>query len=615
MEAGEQVVLDLLTKGWDGLLSGPGRGFLEAALPAWLGRQRWFGAKTRSVANVEVAHWIAIAAPGSIMPSVDLPAASSLGDVILLLNLTYEDGSQERYQLPLGYASGAELTSLEASAPDSIVVRLTSPTGPAALHDAVVREEFRQALLALVEHSAEAPLEGVASGAEYIAATLLAAHDSRPAHEVSTREVEQIAAAIQATHSIQTEVVAPEFIGHMQGSTQAATGDEPKTARTKNALRGEPSNSFPVVRGLGALHARIGSAEQSNTNILYGQRVILKLFRRLQPGLNPDIEIGRFLTDVARFDRIPPFAGELTLNENGDRISLGMLQGLVANDGDGWQWTLTELATFFAAAAREDDPAKLPLHAAKYLEAAALLGRRTAELHVALATPTEDPAFAAESFTRQDFKLDAVRLEAQITTALDALQATKGSLPGEAATQAGLVLALRAELVSRARAVAAMVPSGQLIRIHGDYHLGQVLRTGNDFVLLDFEGEPTRSLAERRRKQSPLRDVAGMLRSFSYAAASALIASAPEFRSQLTPWARAWETAVSDHFLQAYWTTAAAHKTLLPEPATAQKMLQGYVLEKALYELHYELNNRPGWVNIPLAGILDFAAATNPVLR
>ena len=252
-------------------------------------------------------------------------------------------------------------------------------------------------------------------------------------------------------------------------------------------------------------------------------------------------------------------------------------------------------------------PQELYEHAGLYLEAAALLGRRTAELHLALATDTRDDAFQSEPLTAPDLELDAQRIAAQIAATLDALKVRIAALTDETADDAATVLSRRVELLARAHAITGGDASGQRIRIHGDYHLGQVLRAKNDFVLLDFEGEPARPLEERRRKQCPLKDVAGMLRSFSYAAWSGLdqyVQRHPDRQEALEPWARLWQSAVCTEFLKAYRQTAAARPDLLPQPAQADRLLRAYLLEKALYELLYELNNRPAWVRVPLAGIL-----------
>ena len=357
----------------------------------------------------------------------------------------------------------------------------------------------------------------------------------------------------------------------------------------------------------------------------------MKLFRRLQPGENPDTEIGRFLTDVAHFPRIAPFLGDITLNtpargrQPSEPTTLAMLQGLVQNEGDGWQWTLDEIGRYYDSCANcpvppdlgagpsfESDtptPALAQEHAGLYLDAAALLGRRTAEMHLALATPTENPAFAAEPFTADALAADSQRIDAQITQTLDTLRRGMTHLSELTADSAALLLSQRIELFERAQAISetSAERAGQRIRIHGDYHLGQILRTKADFVILDFEGEPARTLAERRAKQSPLKDVAGMLRSFSYAAYSGLEQFSqrrPEAARNADAWAQLWQNAVATEFLRAYKHAVAANPHLIPQPKEAQLLLNAYLLEKSLYELLYELNNRPAWVRIPLSGIL-----------
>jgi maltose alpha-D-glucosyltransferase/alpha-amylase len=397
-------------------------------------------------------------------------------------------------------------------------------------------------------------------------------------------------------------------------------------------VRAHASRAFEFDRGDRHLPGRVGSAEQSNTSILYGKQIILKLFRRLQSGENPDVEIGRFLTETAHFQNIAPFLGEITITPSaGEKTTVAMLQGLVANEGDGWQWFLDQLAEFFSAVislpapdstpahfnASAEPPAELSRNAGLTLEAAALLGRRTGEMHLALATPTDDPAFSPEPFTPEDLSRDVLRIEDQIRSAFDALRGKLGALPDEIADDAARVLAQRRELLARARSIASGEAAGKKFRIHGDYHLGQTLHIEQkstpslgDFVMLDFEGEPARPLAERRRKQSPLKDVAGMVRSFSYAAFSAL----DRFRSShpdregaaenLLGWSRAWESAAVTAFLREYRAAMAARPELLPPEGRAQDLLRAYLLEKGMYEVLYELDNRPTWLRIPLTGIL-----------
>jgi maltose alpha-D-glucosyltransferase/alpha-amylase len=240
-----------------------------------------------------------------------------------------------------------------------------------------------------------------------------------------------------------------------------------------------------------------------------------------------------------------------------------------------------------------------------YLASATTLGRRTAELHLTLASGTE-PAFAPEPLDRSAIEPIAGEMRAHAAAALDLLAARLSMLNDASRAQAQTVLATRTEILSRFDELAASGGGGLRIRIHGDYHLGQVLRTEEDFVILDFEGEPARPIAERRQKQSPLKDVAGMMRSFSYAAYAALFAytlHAPDDYASLEPWADTWQHWVADAFWHGY-AGASEGSPLLPRDATARHaMLGAFMLEKALYELRYELNNRPDWVRIPLMGI------------
>jgi maltose alpha-D-glucosyltransferase / alpha-amylase len=536
----DEPIVSMLSHGIEGILTGAGLASLQQLLISFLPHQRWFGAKTRSIKSVE------------ILDSALLPG---LNAVLLFFLLTYEDDSTDVYQLALTISKGEAAEMVRASDPASIVATVTTVDGPAVLHDAIAREDVRQAILQLIETDG----------------------------------------------SLSTE---------------------------RGTLHGHKSSAFAAARGTEPLPARTGSAEQSNTSILYDAKLIMKLFRRLQQGENPDTEIGRFLTETAHFSRIAPFLGEITLRtKEGAPTTVAMLQGLVENEGDGWQWTLDELSHYYESVAilpalqdvgtpasfltENESPALAREHAGLYLDAAALLGRRTAEMHLALATPTHDPAFAAEDFTTADLVADADRIDAQLSLTLEALKRGMSQLTETTADNAALVLSRRIELFARARAIASATPAlaGQSIRIHGDYHLGQVLRSRGDYVILDFEGEPARSLAQRRAKQSPLRDVAGMLRSFSYAANAAHNAFAqrrPDDAKYLERWATLWQNSVSTEFLRAYHAAVRAKDpALIPQPAQAQLLLNAYLLEKSLYELLYELNNRPTWVRIPLAGILS----------
>ena len=615
--ASQAAALDLLTRGWSGLLSGHGMALLEGALPGWLTRQRWFGAKSRKVQSTRVLNWVDIPAANRASAAIatDLPAIRSIAPALFFFEIAYENGPSDIYQVPLALSTGSEAVDIGANHPESILATLTSPVGTAVLHDATTREDLRQGLLTLIEHSATIALSSTRRSEIEGEKTVHA----RPNEAFRAREATAAETASFAEAEDPLGSVSPG--SHLD-------------ARASTAL----SSAHPLDRW----PSRVGSSEQSNTSILYGQQLILKLFRRMQPGKNPDVEMSRFLTEVACFPRIAPFMGEIAITPaGGEKTTIAMLQGLVANQGDGWQWFLEQLAGFFTAVAGLPEPPKSPApsfvterelarealeYAGPALEASALLGRRTAEMHLALATPTSDPAFAAEPMTAADLASEARRIDDEITSTLEALKTKLSTLKDIAADQAALLLSRRIDLFACANAITAAPAAGERIRIHGDYHLGQILRAGGasiesglesepkpgDFVVLDFEGEPSRPLEERRQKQSPLKDVAGMIRSFSYVAHSGLnqfLSTNPELAHGANPdrfgaWALLWQNSASAAFLRAYRTTIAANPLLLPPAQLSQSLLSAYLLEKALYELLYELNNRPAWLRIPLAGIL-----------
>jgi maltose alpha-D-glucosyltransferase/alpha-amylase len=336
----------------------------------------------------------------------------------------------------------------------------------------------------------------------------------------------------------------------------------------RGVVVGRPSRAFPPDLP-GDLPVSRGRGEQSNTSIIFGDVLIMKVFRRLVDGLNPELEITRYLTEHTAFRNTPPLAGALEyFDGNGRAATLAVAQGLVKGGRDGWQWILERLD-------RGDGG----------LEALRRLGRRTAELHLALAAPTPDPAFGTEPIGPDDISAWTAALERQVAAARAA--AAGPPLP---------------DLPAGAGDALAGLLGAAKIRHHGDFHLGQtlVLGDGEDFMVIDFEGEPLRPLEERRRKHTPLRDVAGMLRSFAYAAA----ASARAGRD-----VGGWEADARTAFVQGYRAAAGGAAFLPSSPKAFARAVAALELEKAAYEVVYEANNRPDWLEIPLRGLLSATAA------
>ncbi len=384
-------------------------------------------------------------------------------------------------------------------------------------------------------------------------------------------------------------------------------------------LVGVPERSFEPLRiaAAGKLDPSLMKAEQSNSSILYGRAFVLKFFRHLEMGINPDLEVGRFLSEKAAFRNIPPVAGafEYTVGNN-EPATMAILQGFVTNQGDAWEHTLKALSIYYdrvssenAAEQNAKSQNSVEQLAGNYRAEAELLGGRTAEMHGALASHRDDPSFAPEAFSsaHQRALSDSMIGLAQETFGM--LRQRTPDLPEHARAAAATALASEKTLADRFHSLVDRKLTGLRTRIHGDLHLGQVLFTGDDFIFIDFEGEPARTLAERREKHSPLRDVAGMVRSFHYAAYAALFrrssgadAKSDEWLS-LVPFANAWYRAASSEYLRAYVETAANAHFLPVDPGERVFLLNFWLLGKAVYELKYELNHRLDWVAIPLEGI------------
>ena len=468
---------------------------------------------------------------------------------LTIVDVQYSDGGAEQYVLPLAMSSGADAEAIERQNPSAIVSRVTGAR-KGLIYDGLFDDSVCQMLLAAMQER----------------------------RELATRD-----GAIRGT------------------GLELADSHVPV-----DSLR-------PITRS---------APDQSNTSVVFGKRLIMKMFRRLEHGPNPDVEIGEYLTR-AGFARVPALRGTIQYSRAGHPpAALSMLQQYVPNQGNGWQVTIEELGRYLervgglpdphvtAEAAREylaggPTPHDVAEAIRTYLATADVIGRRTGELHVQLAEG-RDPAFTPEAYTSADLGRTAETMRRHARAQLHMLEGQLGSLDPRAQHLGHELLDHRDTLLHRFDEIDQVSDGGTRIRCHGDYHLGQILVAEGDIVILDFEGEPARPLEQRRAKCSPLRDVAGMLRSFSYATLTALNAATltrPEDVERLAPWARFWETWVTTVFLRAYLSATRDADILPPNDAATDAILQAFVVDKALYELGYELNSRPDWVHIPLAGL------------
>ncbi|HYN22520.1 MAG TPA: putative maltokinase, partial [Thermoanaerobaculia bacterium] len=488
---------------WTSCLEGSCKTSLEAALVRLLPTRSWFTGKSRTVRHLEIAEMI-------FMELSRDEGAGELPSRLALVAIEYTDGEPETYAIPLAFAREGRLAKqvLRDRRP-AVLARLQSedPEGTGILYDALWDPGFGRGLL-----------DAIARRRRFKGA------------------------------------------GHELAASPASAYREALGERNVP----EPS----TFRG-----------EQRNTSVLFGDRFVLKLFRRLEAGMNPELEIGRFLTERTTFRHAPPIAGWLEVRNGQAPMTLGVLHGFVPNEGDAWAYTLDTLGRYFervmtvgdlehsiAAVPREalpelamrEPPAEVRERIGIYLQSAQLLGQRTAEMHIALASRPDEPDFAPEAFSLLYQRSLYQSMRTLTGRTFELLRQRLGDLPETARGGAEDLLGSQDRVVDRFGALLAGKVSAARIRCHGDYHLGQVLYTGKDFVILDFEGEPSRPLSERRMKRSPFRDVAGMLRSFHYAAYARLFEEADtgvvpaSALPALETWAFDWERWTSAAFLRAY---------------------------------------------------------------
>ncbi len=531
------------------LLEPGGWGPLEQLLPAYVAGRRWFGGKARAIRSTTILDSLPISDHSSKIGRDEAPAG-----YLTLVQVDYLEGDPETYVLPLASTPAQRVSDPERAISEAAIARVRTKDGDQMLFDATYDSRFCRSLLDTIARRRHA----------------------------GPRKAKLVATRTEAFHRIvgRSDALSPSLMG----------------------------------------------VEQSNTSVRFGYQLLLKLFRRVGEGVNPDLEIGRFLTERRSFPHTPAVAGALEYHRSkAEPITLGILHAFISNGGDAWRYTLDHLSRYLEEAlirrgkiVRPELPNQSPLAVAfleppplacemmaEYLEAVRLLGVRTAEVHIALASEVEDPAFAPEDFTPfyQRSLYQSMRTRTIQTFRL--LKDHTDRLP-----EVNQILDLEGEILKRFKAVLGGKIEAKRIRCHGDYHLGQVLHTGNDFLIIDFEGEPARPLSERRIKRSPLQDVAGMLRSFHYAAYSALYGATtgfarPDDPSELELWIRFWYVWAAAGFLGAYLDQAKGAGFLPTNLGELEVLLDFFLLGKAVYELGYEANSRPDWIKMPIQGVLQ----------
>ncbi|HKH87697.1 MAG TPA: alpha-glucosidase C-terminal domain-containing protein, partial [Acidimicrobiales bacterium] len=542
---------------------------LEALLPAILKTRRWFGGKGRRISQATVTDQVSLPLTGAWSDRAEL----------LLVNVEYLDGEPERYLLPVTYMQGEAASALLRDHPEGVLSLLSTPDGSSGvLADAHYEPAFGKAVVALLTSR------------------------RRRADESAAR-----------------------LVGSTVPSTVSLLGRIPTGPRSS---------------------ARVSASEQSNSSIIVGDpegyRCIVKTLRRVEPGPHPEIELGRALASAGVASIAARLLGDLQLvGADGSATVVASVHEFVPHESNAWASTLRSASSFLETcvppASGEDVQPLPPPRAGGWLEgvaggpipesaealmsdqlsAADLLGRRTAELHVAMAGGGPGGARALAGF---DFRPEPVspmsqrslyqsmRTSARRTLVLARQRARTMSARDQALAKD--IFEAEDEMLEAFRGL-LQVQRSKRTRVHGDLHLGQVLFTGRDYVFVDFEGEPERSLGERRLKRSPMRDVAGMLRSYQYAAYSAvddLVSRGVlelESSAELEHYERAatrWAYWTSIAFLGGYLGVA-RDSGLLPDDAELAIELRAHLLEKALYELRYELGNRPEWVHVPMLGL------------
>ncbi|AHM58928.1 trehalose synthase [Flammeovirgaceae bacterium 311] len=515
--------------------------FATKVIRPYLQRARWFGGKARTITSTKI---------------VDLNVLKEGEETFfwLLMEVAYNEGLPELYQVPFMVCDSASTSEAERSSAQ-VIGTIAIDDKLMQVYDALYSKAFRDSII-------------------------------------------------------------------RQWSNKAKTPD-----RRLQAIAG--SKIAEWVENTPDLPSRVMSAEQSNSAIAFDNSLFMKLYRKLDYVVNPDIEVSRFLTEKAGFEYTPNYLGALEWHQSDGRtLMVGMAQEMVSNQGDAWQYILDNLRMYYedVSAQREElhqppqvsadllDPTpfeELPdkvqnLLGRPYQENISLLGRRTADMHKALAAQPDFTDFSHEDFSLHYQRSLFSSLQTLTRSSFELLGKRLKQLPDHVRTDAEQILDMRGQVLDQFKQIYDHKITTLKIRTHGDYHLGQVLYTGRDFYIIDFEGEPARAFSERRIRRSPLRDVAGMIRSFHYAAYASLFEMQVLNQKQeesLENWAEVWYRQNASLYLKSYLQDIQGTGLVPKNEGDLRILLQTFLLEKAVYELGYELNNRPDWLTIPIRGI------------
>ncbi len=521
------------------------RAFEKRVLPGYLPICRWFGGKSRKAVSFEVIRF----------PKV---AVNEIAAFLLHIQIRYTDGLPETYSLPVILVTNAErMVRYLKNETRSVICYLKTPDREGILIDAIYDEEFRNELFWLIKNNQTVPVK--AGRLHFEPGKIL---------EELTVEKEDI--------------------------------------------------SSEVLR-----------VEQSNTSVIYNHQFFFKIYRKLDTDINPDLELVRFLSERTDFRNAPRYGGGIQFEDLQAKTYtiMGLLQNKIPNQGEAWTTMLEALSRYYEQVLTkverkapapelvrrprmhfEDAPERLQtLIGSVTYERVVLLAQRTAEMHIALASDQDDPEFAPERFTQHYQRSIYSGHRKLVTEKLNALQHRCHELPPHISEEALQIIDKREEILAAFSEVYSRKIEAAKTRVHGDYHLAQVLFNGRDFFIIDFEGEPMYSIGERRLKRTPFKDVAGMIRSFHYAAYGQLVLN-QNYRNEDMPfleaWAQQWFHYVSQFFLTAYLEHTEGQSFVPADEASMRLLLRTYILEKAIYEVGYEMNARPEWLRIPVRGVL-----------